>query len=115
VASLANAEGGVLVIGVTDKREVIGLGDDRRQVENRLKFASDVLAEHIEYDRPIVTFHQVAVSACEVVPTDDGARATLGDPVVPSKVAKSDGKRFSTNNFKSSSASRPPAIGALLR
>jgi hypothetical protein len=30
-----------------------------------------------------------SVSGSAVVPTDDGARATLGDPVVPAKVAKS--------------------------
>jgi hypothetical protein len=59
VASLANAEGGVLVIGVTDQRGVVGIGGD---VESRLKFASDVLARHLEYDRNIVTFHQVEVS-----------------------------------------------------
>jgi hypothetical protein len=58
VASLANAEGGVLVIGVTDEREVVGIGGD---VESRLKFASDVLARHIEYDRNIVKLHQVEV------------------------------------------------------
>ena len=58
VASLANAEGGVLVIGVTDEREIVGIGGD---VESRLKFASDVLARHLEYDRNVVKFHQVEV------------------------------------------------------
>lgn len=61
VASFANATGGVLVVGVTDRREIVGIGDDPSMIESRLKFASDVLARHLEYDRPIIGFHQVLV------------------------------------------------------
>jgi len=67
VASFANAKGGVLIVGVTDKREIVGLGDDVRRIEGGLKHASDTLAKHLEYDRNLVTFHQVAV------PGKDGA------------------------------------------
>lgn len=61
VASFANAEGGVLVIGVNDRREIVGIGDDIHENESRLKFASDVLAKHLEYDREVATLHQVEV------------------------------------------------------
>src|SRR5258708_8146702 len=60
VASLANTSGGVLVVGVNDKREVVGIGDGRR-LENRLKVARDVLEEFLEYGREIVTFRQVGM------------------------------------------------------
>jgi hypothetical protein len=86
VASFANACGGVLIVGVNDKREVVGIGEGR-ELENRLKFARDVLAQHIKYEREIVSFHQVAVGekrnekiclivvvsqACEAVAVSDG-------------------------------------------
>jgi len=58
VASLANTSGGVLVIGVNDKREIVGIGDGRN-LEHRLKVARDVLEEFLEYNREIVTFRQV--------------------------------------------------------
>jgi hypothetical protein len=80
-----------LVIGVSDDREIVGIGDDLHDVENRLKFARDVLERHVEYRRSIVTFRQVEVpdkagnarlclliivaKACEVVgvkQNDDG-------------------------------------------
>jgi predicted HTH transcriptional regulator len=60
VASFANSTGGVLIIGVTDKREIVGVGDGR-QLENRLKMARDVLANHIEYDRDIAVFRQIPI------------------------------------------------------
>ena len=86
VASFANVSGGVLIIGVNDKREVVGIGKGG-QLENRLKFARDVIAEHVEYDREIASFRQVAVGekgnekiclivvvsqACEAVAVSDG-------------------------------------------
>lgn len=55
VASFANVSGGILVVGVNDKREVVGIGEGR-ELENRLKFARDVIAEYIKYDREIVSF-----------------------------------------------------------
>jgi hypothetical protein len=60
VASLANTSGGVLVVGVSDKREIVGIGDGR-SLENRLKVARDVLEEFLEYGREIITFRQVGM------------------------------------------------------
>jgi len=60
VASFANASGGVLVVGVNDKREIVGIGDGK-DLENRLKLASDVLAAHIDYDHEIASFRQVVI------------------------------------------------------
>jgi len=60
VASFANVSGGVLIVGVNDNREVVGIGDGH-ELESRLKFARDVIAKHIKYDREIVSFRQVAV------------------------------------------------------
>jgi hypothetical protein len=48
----------VLLVGINDRREVVGIGDD---VESKLKFARDVLAERLEYPRQMVVFHQVMV------------------------------------------------------
>ncbi len=67
VASLANTSGGVLVIGVNDKREIVGISDGRN-LENCLKVASDVLEEFLEYDREIVTFRQVGIGKeCDTI------------------------------------------------
>jgi hypothetical protein len=73
---------------VTDGREIVGIGNDRREIESRLKFASEVIARHLEYDRSIVFFHQIIVpstagvdnnclviavaQACGVVAVNDG-------------------------------------------
>jgi hypothetical protein len=59
VASLANARGGVLIIGVTDHREVVGIGTTVREVESRLKVAKETIATHLEYSREITRFHQL--------------------------------------------------------
>lgn len=58
VASFANVRGGILIIGVNDRREIVGIGAGR-ELENRLKVARDVLADFLEYDRDIVSFRQV--------------------------------------------------------
>jgi len=58
VASFANVRGGVLIVGVTDRREVVGIGSGG-DLENRLKMAKDVLAEFLVYRREIVSFRQV--------------------------------------------------------
>jgi len=82
VASFANTSGGVLIVGVNDKREIVGVGTGH-ELENRLKVASDVLARHIDYDREIVSFRQVVVGekiclivlvsqACGAVAVTDG-------------------------------------------
>lgn len=60
VASFANTSGGILVVGVNDKREIVGIGDGK-DLENRLKLARDVLAAHIKYEHEIVAFKQVAI------------------------------------------------------
>jgi Putative DNA-binding domain len=60
VASFANTRGGVLVVGVSDAREVVGIGNGR-DLENKLRVASDVLAEFLEYRRDIVSFRQVPI------------------------------------------------------
>jgi hypothetical protein len=87
IASFANVSGGVLIVGVNDSREIVGVGGGR-ELENRLKFARDVIAQHIEYDREIVSFRQVAVGkngeericlvvvvsqACKPVAVSDGS------------------------------------------
>lgn len=88
VASFGNAAGGVLVVGVTDKREIVGAGSGR-ELENRLKFAAEVLAKHLEYPREIVRLRQIVVpckkqtdviclvvvvaAACEPIGVNDGA------------------------------------------
>jgi hypothetical protein len=88
VASFANARGGVLIIGVTDKREIVGIGSGR-ELENKLKFAAEVLAKHLEYPREICRLRQIIVpgkdgadkvclvvvvaAACEPVGVNDGA------------------------------------------
>src|ERR687895_190385 len=62
VASFANAKGGVLIVGVTDRqpRQIVGIGDSR-DVENRLKVCRDVLAKHLEYVRDIVTLKPIRI------------------------------------------------------
>lgn len=61
IASLANARGGVLIIGVTDKhpRRIVGIGATAREVEDRLKVARDVVAMHLQCDGEAVSFRQV--------------------------------------------------------
>ncbi len=60
VASFANTSGGVLLVGINDKRQIVGIGDGK-ELENRLKVASDVVAAHIDYDHEIVFFRQVVI------------------------------------------------------
>jgi len=60
IASFANTRGGILIVGVTDRREIVGIGE-ARQLENRLKFARDVLAEFLEYDREITSLRQIGM------------------------------------------------------
>ncbi len=122
VASFANVSGGILVVGVNDRREVIGIGEGR-ELESRLKFARDVIAQHIEYDREIVSFRQVAVGekdkekiclivvvsqACKAVAVNDGygrysypvrretgiSRGSIDDVPVRGLYVKSDNRDF---------------------
>jgi hypothetical protein len=67
VAALANARGGVLVVGVADDpRRIVGVGSGK-ELENRLQFAKLVIAEHLECDRELVTFKQVYIEP-EAIP-----------------------------------------------
>jgi hypothetical protein len=60
VASFANAEGGALIVGVNNNREIVGIGSGS-EAESRLKFARDILAERLDYPREIVSFCQVII------------------------------------------------------
>ncbi len=60
VASFANVSGGVLIVGVNDRRELVGIGAGR-DLENRLKVAKNVLSEMLKYKRDLVSFRQVAM------------------------------------------------------
>jgi hypothetical protein len=85
VASFANVRGGILIVGVNDHREMVGISDGR-ELENRLKVARDVLAEFLEYDREITSFRQIGIGekrdriclvivisqACSAVGASDG-------------------------------------------
>lgn len=61
VAALANARGGVLVIGVNDRRQIVGLGGSSRDIENWLKATSDTLARHLHYDRDVALLKQIVI------------------------------------------------------
>jgi len=71
VAALANARGGVLIVGVSDQREIVGLGDSPREIENRLKIVETVIARHVEFPRQIVSLQQITV------PTKNESRLCL--------------------------------------
>ncbi|HEY1471815.1 MAG TPA: hypothetical protein VGF61_22440 [Candidatus Acidoferrum sp.] len=43
-----------------DKREIVGIGSGR-ELENKLKFAADVLSKHIEYPREIFLLRQIVI------------------------------------------------------
>jgi len=59
VASFANAKGGVLIIGVTDKtpRRIIGIND----MENRLKYTKEVIRKNTVYNVDFTHFQQVTL------------------------------------------------------
>ena len=54
-----------MIIGVTDKREIVGIGNGH-ELENKLKFAADVLSKQLDYPREITRLRQI------VVPGKDG-------------------------------------------
>lgn len=60
IASFANTSGGVLIVGVTDERKLVGIGQGK-ELENRLKFARDALAAHIHHDHEVASFRQVVL------------------------------------------------------
>jgi Schlafen, AlbA_2 len=67
IASFANAEGGCLIVGVTDDRKVVGVSNDPREIENRLTSAHQAIRDHFRYPRDICRILQVSV------PDDNGA------------------------------------------
>jgi hypothetical protein len=60
VAGFANTRGGVLIVGVTDKRDIVGIGSGR-ELENRLKDAADVLPKYIDYPRHVWRLQQIVI------------------------------------------------------
>jgi hypothetical protein len=67
VASFANADGGCLIVGVSNQREVMGIAEAERDREDRIKTAHDALVDHLEYPRVIYHLQQV------LIPDGDGA------------------------------------------
>lgn len=59
VASYANADGGVLIVGVTDEppREVMGVKD----LENKLKHTKYVIKRYVDHDPDFFQFQQVSI------------------------------------------------------
>jgi len=64
VASFANTSGGILIVGVSESRRIVGVGDGK-ELENRLKVARDVLATHINYDHEVASFRQVVIGKAD--------------------------------------------------
>ncbi len=87
IASFANADGGCLIVGISNGREVIGISETDCEKESRIKSAHDALAGHLAYPRKIFHLKQVLISdklgvdklclivavarACEVVAVKD--------------------------------------------
>ena len=64
VAAFANTTGGVLIVGVTNKtREIVGVSASRSDLENRLKFATDVIARIVERGASITKVRHVPIEA----------------------------------------------------
>jgi len=62
IASFANAEGGCLIVGITDDRKVVGVSDDPREIENRLTATHQAIREHFCYSRDICRILQVSIA-----------------------------------------------------
>jgi hypothetical protein len=61
VASFANVSGGVLVVGITDSREIVGVGDGK-DLENRLKTTKEVITGYVEYEKDLTSLRQVVMT-----------------------------------------------------
>ena len=61
VASFANADGGCLIVGVGNGREVVGIAGTDSEKEARIKSAHDALTEHLQYPRKIYHLKQVLI------------------------------------------------------
>lgn len=89
IASFANAEGGCLIVGITDSRKVVGVSNDLREVENRLTSAHQAIREHFCYPRDICRILQVSLA------DDDGVKRICFVVAVPKAcepAAATDGK-----------------------
>jgi len=61
VASLANARGGILIVGVSNTpAKIEGIGN-QLEIEHRLKYTRLVLGERVKYANDIFHFHQVSI------------------------------------------------------
>jgi hypothetical protein len=61
VASFANAQGGVLIIGVSNLPvKITGIGE-QVEIEHKLKYTRQVISERINYRRDIFHFQEVAI------------------------------------------------------
>jgi hypothetical protein len=61
LASFANAQGGCLIVGITDDRLVVGVSDDPREIENRLKVTHEAIRDHFSYPRDVCRLLQVNI------------------------------------------------------
>jgi hypothetical protein len=63
VAGFANNQGGVLIVGVTDDppRQIVGLKGTSSDIENHMKYARNIISQHISYDKDFVHFQQVNI------------------------------------------------------
>lgn len=66
IAAFANAEGGVLLVGVSDDRKIVGL--NTQSLENDIKSLHDALDRTLHYDRSIFTIHEVTVPTAAGTP-----------------------------------------------
>jgi len=57
IAAFANANGGVLIVGITDKlpRRIMGVQD----LENKLKFTKSIIKRYINYNTDFIHFQQI--------------------------------------------------------
>lgn len=63
VAGFANNQGGVLLVGITDKspRQIVGMESDSTAIENNMKYTRKVIGDYIDYNPDFVHFQQVNV------------------------------------------------------
>ncbi len=59
VASLANANGGVLLIGITNNREIAGMLGSSSEQERRITYAQEVIARRLNAPPDLVRFLQI--------------------------------------------------------
>lgn len=61
-AAFANANGGVFIVGITDKspRKIVGIED----LENKVKFTKECINKYLNYDTDFVNFQQILIN-CE--------------------------------------------------